>query len=179
MEIMSYVVQGGLTHQDSMGSKETLYTGSVQYMSAGTGVRHSEFNISGKDSLRILQLWINPNQKGLKPNYGSRLYQPEDRLNKLLHVVSGDDKAFPETIVINQDANIFVSQIELTQTVSYEVKAGRQVYLVCIEGDLGISGQVSLTERDAVEISGPSELVFSNEKPQGKLAHFLMIEMAA
>ena len=62
---------------------------------------------------------------------------------------------------------------------SYKLKAGRQAYLVCIEGDLGISGQVSLTERDAIEISGPSELVFTNEKAHGKLAHFLMVEMAA
>ena len=92
MEIISYAVQGGLTHQDSMGSKETLYRGSVQYMSAGTGVRHSEFNLSGTESLRLLQLWITPNQKGLKPNYGSRAYQPQDRLNKLLHLVSGDNK---------------------------------------------------------------------------------------
>jgi len=95
MEIISYAVQGGLTHQDSMGSKETLYRGSVQYMSAGTGVRHSEFNLSGTDSLRLLQLWITPNQKGLKPNYGSRAYQPQDRLNKLLHLVSGDNKVLP------------------------------------------------------------------------------------
>ena len=62
---------------------------------------------------------------------------------------------------------------------TYELKAGRQVYLVCAEGDLGISGQVSLKERDAIEITGPSELVFTNEKVHGKLAHFLMVEMAA
>jgi len=178
MEIISYVVQGGLTHKDSMGTQETLGRGSVQYMSAGTGVRHSEFNASDSETLRFLQLWISPNQRGLKPNYGSKSFKPEDRLNRVLHLVSGNHEKHPDTIAIYQDANIFVSEIEEGKTVTFNLEEGRQAYLVCVEGDLDINGKAQLAAKDAVEITGPSELVFTNlNRQSGVKAHFLMVEM--
>jgi redox-sensitive bicupin YhaK (pirin superfamily) len=88
MEIVSYIVDGELSHQDSNGNSETLGRGSIQYMSAGTGIYHSEMNKHENKPVRFIQIWIQPDRKGYKPNYGSKTYLPEERHNKLLHVIS-------------------------------------------------------------------------------------------
>jgi redox-sensitive bicupin YhaK (pirin superfamily) len=100
MEIVSYVVNGELTHKDSTGNTcqfrllihsghmESLNSGSVQYMSAGTGIMHSEMNNHESKSVRFIQIWIKPDQRGYAPNYGSKTYDPEDRHNKLLQLIS-------------------------------------------------------------------------------------------
>ncbi|GJP43336.1 hypothetical protein CLOM_g2812 [Closterium sp. NIES-68] len=116
MEIITYVVDGQLSHKDSMGTEETLGRGCVQYMSAGTGVTHSEMNHSNHLQ-RFLQIWVKPNARGLKPNYGSRTFSKSDRHNKLQQVVTsyahyGSDKdAGSGLIPVNQDVNIFVSEM--------------------------------------------------------------------
>ena len=88
MEIVSYVVDGELTHQDSKGNKETLGRGSTQYMSAGTGIYHSEMNNNPSKPVRFIQLWVVPDKRGYQPRYGSRTYDPEERHNKLLQIIS-------------------------------------------------------------------------------------------
>ena len=102
MEIISYVVKGELTHGDSMENTSKLYRGHVQYMSAGTGVTHSEYN-HGKPTLRILQIWILPDKKGYRPNYGEHPFKWPERKNQWLHIFSGKDGAAP--IKINQNFN--------------------------------------------------------------------------
>jgi redox-sensitive bicupin YhaK (pirin superfamily) len=131
MEIISYVLNGEITHQDSMGNKRTLGRGDVQYMSAGTGVLHSEYNISDKE-LRFFQIWIIPDKLGLKPNYGDMKFEPEDRENKLLHLVSihgGDGK-----INLNQNVDIFVTEINKNMSIDLELGGYHGFYIINMEG---------------------------------------------
>ncbi len=138
MEIISYVIDGELTHQDSMGNKRTLKRGNVQYMSAGTGVYHSEHNL-GDETVRGLQIWIYPYSKGLKPNYGDKAFTFEQRHNKLFNIVSGENGN--AAIKIYQDAEIYVG--EYTEDIKEEVALGGfdYVYFIQIEGETLINGQ--------------------------------------
>lgn len=168
MEIISYVVDGELTHEDSMGNRRMLKRGHVQYMSAGTGIRHSEHNL-GASTLRFLQLWIYPDEKGLPSNYGDHLFDWDKRKNTLLHMVGPEGSGAP--ISLHQDASVYASYLEPGRTVRFSVQPGRQVYLVNIEGYLQVSGEV-LEARDAMEII-EEDLVFSTTEG----AHFLFVEM--
>ena len=109
MEIISYVIDGELTHGDSMGNKRTLSRGQVQYLSAGTGITHSEYNYSDVTA-RFLQIWILPDQRGYRPNYGDYKFNWDDRKNKWLHIVSGQTGNAP--VKINQDVNFHVLELD-------------------------------------------------------------------
>ncbi len=115
MEIVSYAVNGNLTHADSMGNENTITRGHVQYMSAGTGVYHSEMN-HGDETLRLLQIWILPDQAGYTPNYGDYRFNYEDRHNQWLHMVSSHEGDAP--IKINQDVNFYSLELEKEKEVS-------------------------------------------------------------
>lgn len=138
MEIISYVIEGELTHQDSMGNKRTLKRGNVQYMSAGTGVYHSEHNL-GDETVRGLQIWIYPYQKGLTPKYGDKLFTYDQRHNKLFNIVSGENGK--GEIKIYQDAEIYIG--EYTEETKEEIKLNDfdYVYFIQIEGETLINGQ--------------------------------------
>lgn len=168
MEIITYVIDGELTHEDSMNNKNTINRGHVQYMSAGTGVTHSEFNF-GKDILRLLQIWIYPDKQGYKPNYGDYKFNWEDRQNKWLHMVS--DKDGGAQIKINQDINIYSLELEKGREISFIVNENRQAYLVQIEGTSKINN-IELKDRDGLEIVEEDILIKAKET-----SHFLIIEM--
>lgn len=168
MEIISYVVNGELTHKDSMGNKSTITRGHVQYMSAGTGIYHSEKNF-GDETLRLLQIWILPDQAGHIPNYGDYRFTMEDRHNKWHHMVSGKEGNAP--IKINQDANLYSLELEKGNEVSFPVAEGRQAYLVQIEGTSSIN-DITLDMRDAMEIVEEDIHMKANET-----SHFLVVEM--
>lgn len=148
MEIISYVVDGVLTHKDSMGNKRDLVRGQVQYMSAGTGVTHSEYNLTEKP-LRFLQIWIIPNKKGYTPNYGDYRFEWEEREGKWLQIVSGLQGNAP--IQIHQDMNISVVSLKANENIDYHIDSNRQVYLVQIEGCGMINGE-TINEKDGAEI---------------------------
>jgi len=169
MEIISYVVEGELTHGDSMGHKSTLIRGQAQYMSAGTGVRHSEYNL-GSETLRFLQIWIYPDKKGYTPNYGEYRFNWEDRQNQWLHLVSGITGEAP--IKIHQDANLYALELEAGQAISFSVETGRQAYLVQIEGASMIN-ELELAARDALEIVAEQVDITALTT-----SHLLVIEMA-
>lgn len=168
MEIISYVVDGELTHGDSMGNKSTLKRGHVQYMSAGTGVYHSEHNF-GESVLRFFQIWILPDKNGYKPNYGDYRFDWNERNNKWLNIVSNKNSSAP--IKINQDVNIFVLQLDENNEIDFVVKEKRQAYLVQLEGKSDING-IALDERDAMEIV--EENIYIKAET---LSHFLVVEM--
>lgn len=168
MEIISYVVKGQLTHGDNMGNQRTLSRGDVQYMSAGTGVIHSEHN-RGNDELRFLQLWIMPEAKSLKPAYGDYRFEDNQRFNKWLTIVSSKKGNAP--ITINQDVVISVAETEANKTLYYPLKQNRQAYLVLIEGKAVINHK-SLNERDALEAI-EEDLHIQSLSP----AHYLIVEM--
>ena len=168
MEIVSYAVDGNLTHGDSMGNQNTITRGHVQYMSAGTGVYHSEMN-DGDETLRLLQLWILPDQTGYTPNYGDYRFNYEDRHNQWLHMVSSNEGEAP--IKINQDANIYSLELDKDKEISFPIKEGRQAYLVQIEGKSTIN-DITLDMRDAMEIVEEDIQIKANET-----SHFLVVEM--
>lgn len=168
MEIVSYSVDGNLTHKDSMGNGNTITRGHVQYMSAGTGVYHSEMN-HGDETLRLLQIWILPDQAGYTPNYGDYRFNYEDRHNQWLHMVSSTEGNAP--IKINQDANIYSLELDKDKKIIFPVKEGRQAYLVQIEGKSTIN-DITLDMRDGMEIVEEDIQIKANEA-----SHFLVVEM--
>ena len=169
MEIISYIIDGEITHKDSMGNSETLKRGEVQYLSAGDGIYHSEHNLHKSDDLRLLQIWIIPPKAGLPRLYGSHKYKFEQRDNKLLNIVSSQNGN--SNIKIYQDINIFVSEFD--KPFEYKIQNDRQVYFVQIEGTSEVNGTI-LEYGDAMEIVDEEKLTIN---PQTK-SHILFIEMA-
>lgn len=168
MEIVSYIVDGKLTHTDSMGNEHTLTRGHVQYMSAGTGVYHSEMNF-GDETLRFLQMWIIPDKNGYTPNYGDFRYEWDDRNNKWLHIVSsyeGDAE-----VKLHQDFNIYVVEIDEGNEVEFNVEEGRQAYIVQIEGKSDINGE-EMNMRDGMEVVEEEIKIKAKEK-----SHVILLEM--
>lgn len=168
MEIISYVIDGELTHGDSMGNKRTLSRGQVQYLSAGTGITHSEYNYSDVTA-RFLQIWILPDQRGYKPNYGDYKFNWDDRKNKWLHIVSGQTGNAP--VKINQDVNFHVLELDKGQEITFPVAEGRQAYLIQIEGTSQVNN-IELQMRDAMEITEEDIRIAAAET-----SHFIVIEM--
>ncbi len=149
MEIISYVISGELTHGDNMGNKRTLGRGDVQYMSAGTGITHSEMNNAG-GPLRFLQIWIIPDGQGYRPRYGDKRLPWDERIGKWLHIVSPETGTAP--IKIHQDADIYVTELAGGRELSLPLEKNRQAYIVVIEGAAEING-AEISERDAAEIT--------------------------
>jgi hypothetical protein len=170
MEIISYCVQGQLSHSDDSGNEQTLERGDVQYLCAGSGIVHSEMNGSNLKDLRFIQIWIMPNQNELKPGYSLKRFPKELRQNALLKVVSGN--GIDGTICINQDTDILVSEIEEGKSVNHSLPRNRQIYLLCIEGLIKINGVV-LEQHEALEISNQADLSINAIES----SHILMVEM--
>jgi redox-sensitive bicupin YhaK (pirin superfamily) len=172
MEIISYVVDGELTHGDSMDNNRILKRGQVQYMSAGTGVRHSEHNLNKKEALRFLQIWIYPDKDGYAPNYGDHLFEITDRLDKWLHIATKEGNINSDApIKIHQDVNLYATIISENNTMEFEVAIGRQAYLVFIEGNADING-INFEPRDGGEITEETIIIKSKAT-----SHLIIIEM--
>jgi redox-sensitive bicupin YhaK (pirin superfamily) len=172
MEIISYVIDGELTHGDSMGNKETLTRGQVQYMSAGTGVWHSEHNL-GEGMLRFLQIWILPDGQGYDPDYGDYRFKWEDRDGRWLPIATWtENKQSEAPIRIHQDVNVYASALKGGESLDFSVAEGRQAYMILIEGGAGING-VKLDARDAAEITEEDVTVHASVD-----SHLLVIEMS-
>ena len=178
MEIITYIVQGELTHKDSMGTEESLGRGAIQFMTAGRGVTHSEHN-HGDVPLRFIQTWIQPRASGLKPNYGSCSGKMEK--NVLKHLVSSaQDDSVETPVKINQEVNAFASELDLGEKTSFEMTPSQQAYLLCIEGDVKVNGK-QLHKYDACEITDGGhvevEATGVEETEHGNVAHFLAFVM--
>ena len=137
-------------------------------MSAGTGVYHSEENM-GNETSRLLQIWILPDKKGYKPAYGDYRFKEDERKNKWLNIVSSQDKN--AKVKINQDANIYVIELDKGKEETFNVDKGRQAYLVQIEGEANIN-EITLNERDALEIIEENINIKANKK-----SHIMIIEL--
>lgn len=183
MEIITYVIDGELTHGDSMSNTSTLKRGEVQYMSAGTGVFHSEKN-EGGDPLRLLQIWILPDKAGYEPRYGEYRFPWEDRLDRWLPLVCGEAAANENggaPIRIHQDMNLYAASLSPGSTLEFGVITGRQAYLVLAEGGAVLTQPYSpenetpaeLSERGGAEITpGLLRVTASDEG-----AHVLLFDM--
>jgi redox-sensitive bicupin YhaK (pirin superfamily) len=171
MEIISYVVEGSLSHKDSMGNEHTIDRGHVQYMSAGTGVFHSEHNWSTKP-MRLIQMWILPNKKGLTPSYGDYRFEFDDRISTWMPIATSTDNAKSSApIKIHADVNVYASFIAAGESIDFKVGPGRQAYLVQLEGKSTVNN-VELSERDALEIIEEDISITASTE-----SHFYIIEM--
>ncbi|MGB6018819.1 MAG: pirin family protein [Sulfurimonadaceae bacterium] len=168
MEIISYVIRGELTHKDSMGNRESLGRGAVQYMSAGTGVAHSEMN-DGEQEVRLIQTWILPKEKGLTPQYGSKEFAFSERHNRWLHLVGPEWS--DASITIYQDANMFVSEIDAGVTLTFALQSDRQLYVKVMEGQGTINGAL-FAAGDAAEVEDESLNIEATSD-----LHILLVEM--
>ncbi|MBA3661103.1 MAG: pirin family protein [Gammaproteobacteria bacterium] len=147
MEIISYVIEGALEHQDSMGTGSVIKPGEIQRMSAGTGVEHSEFNHSKSNALHFLQIWIIPEKQGLKPSY-EQITIPKEN-NKLILI--GSRHAQNGSMTINQDIALYVAYLSPPHRIDYEIKKKRGVWIQLVKGDLILNGQ-SLSAGDGATV---------------------------
>ena len=149
MEIISYVLSGAIEHQDSMGNGRVIKAGEFQYMAAGTGVQHSEFNPSKTEALRLLQIWIQPDEMGVKPRYAEKNFAaaPMGKLN-LVASKSGRDGS----IAIHQDANLSFAKLDNGQQVEYPLAPKRYAWVHVAEGEVSVNG-TKLSGGDAVGVS--------------------------
>lgn len=183
MEIITYIVEGSLTHKDSMCTKETLKRGSIQFMTAGRGIRHSEFNLSEKP-LRFIQTWITPRKSGLKQNYGSCSGSLEGRKNQLQHLVSNaQDNSLSTPVEIEQDCDAYVTELDLGKEVSMDLQKDRMAYLLCVEGQVKVNGK-QLQRHDAAEIKPTTiggklniKCTGTEKTETGEVAHVLLFTM--
>ena len=161
MEIITYMLSGSLQHKDSMGNGRVIRAGELQYMAAGTGVQHSEFNPARDEASHLLQIWIQPDHRGAKPNYADRSLAdaPSGRLS-LLTSKDGRD----HSIAINQDADLWLARLESGEQAAHELAAGRYAWVHVAEGEIDLNGTV-LEAGDAAAISEKSALKLSGRKP--------------
>lgn len=139
MEIVTYVLEGALEHRDSMGNGEVLRNGEFQRMSAGTGIKHSEFNPSDREPVHLYQIWLLPEQKGIEPSYEQKRFAESERLNRLRVVASRDGA--DGSLRIHQDARIYLSTIEDGLQVEHDLAAGRYAWLQVLRGQVELNGQ--------------------------------------
>ena len=153
MEIISYVLDGALEHKDSMGTGSVLHYGDVQRMSAGNGVRHSEFNHSESEGLHFLQIWIQPNVTGIPPSYEEKHFEPSAKQGQLRLVASSDGRE--GSVLIHQDAALYASIPQPGQRLEHPLAAGRLAYVHVIRGKLVVNG-TALMAGDALKLSQES-----------------------
>jgi redox-sensitive bicupin YhaK (pirin superfamily) len=172
MEILTYVVNGELTHRDSMGRGATLKRHDVQRMSAGTGIMHSETNQS-KAPVHLLQIWILPWAEGLKSTYEDRTFSAEEKTNQLRLIASDDGR--DGSTKINQDASVYASLLDGGKSVDLALKPDRHAWVQLISGELDVNGS-TLMKGDGAAISGETALQIANKGSDG--AEFLVFDLA-
>jgi len=155
MEIITYVLEGMLEHKDSMGTGSIIRPGDVQRMSAGTGVTHSEFNASQRESVHLLQIWILPERRGLSPGYEQKNFSREDLRGKLKLIASPEGKE--GSVIVHQDALLYGSTLEAGEEVAYAIAPGRGIWLQVARGALSLNGH-ALKEGDGAAVSDEQDL---------------------
>lgn len=174
MEIITYVLSGTLAHKDSLGNGSLLKAGEVQRMTAGTGIRHSEFNPSVIEAVHFLQIWLLPERTGLSPSYQQQAFNPQERMGQWQLFVSPDGRA--GSVTVHQDACLWAAQLTTEQSLAFEPLPGRACWLHVTQGVLQVNGQILeagdglaiADERLALEgVSRDSEvLLFDLRKPE-------------
>jgi quercetin 2,3-dioxygenase len=162
MEIISYVLEGALEHQDSMGNRSVIRPGDVQRMTAGTGVTHSEFNHSDRDSVHFLQIWILPEKRNLEPGYEQKAYSEADKRGKLRLVASPDGR--DGSVTVHQNVNLYATILGEGEQVSLPVKGDRYGWVQVARGQILVNGQLlaagdaaALTQEDILDLTGKED----------------------
>ncbi len=170
MEIISYVLEGELAHKDSMGNGSTLRPGDVQRMSAGSGVRHSEFNPSQGSGTHFLQIWIQPNVRNIVPSYEEKKFSPAEKRGRLRLIVSPD--AAQGSVLIHQDARMYAGLFDGDERAALEVARGRKIYVHVARGTL-VANDTALSAGDALAITETTALRIE----QGRGAEVLVFDL--
>jgi quercetin 2,3-dioxygenase len=162
MEIVTYVLDGEISHKDSTGGRGVIHAGEVQRMTAGTGVAHSEFNASETLPLRLLQMWVLPGRSGLTPSYEQKQFTTAQRTGVLLPIASGQD--MPGAVKVHQDVTFYVARLQNGDQVSHDLKPGRRAFFYVIDGEVALNGeklsagdQARVTDLTKLEIAGTME----------------------
>lgn len=162
MEIVTYVLEGALEHRDSLGTGSVLNPGEFQHMSAGTGIRHSEFNPSSTEPVHLYQIWLLPNRKGITPSYEQKAFSEAERRGRLRLVASPDSQ--DGSLLIHQDARVYLSALDAGQEVTHELQPGRHTWLQVLRGSVDLNGQW-LETSDGAAVSGETRLVIGASQP--------------
>ena len=169
MEIVTYVLEGALEHRDSLGSGGVLRPGELQHMSAGTGIRHSEFNPSASEPVHLYQIWLLPDRRGLAPSYDQRTFDEKERRGRFQVVASADGR--DGSLLIHQDAEILLATLKEGEEVRHPIAPGRHAWLQVLRGAVTVNGQpasagdgVALSEESSVAVQAgqPSEVMLFN-----------------
>jgi len=161
MEIITYVLEGALEHKDSIGNGSIIRPGNVQRMSAGTGVRHSEFNPSRDKGVHLLQIWIEPKITGVKPSYEEKQFGTAEKKGQLRLIASPDGRE--GSVTIHQDAYVYASMLDGKDAVLHRLAPGRRAYVHVARGAVAVNG-VELKDGDGAKIAGEDELKFSGAR---------------
>jgi quercetin 2,3-dioxygenase len=170
MEIISYVLAGELAHRDSMGNGSTIRPGDVQRMSAGRGVRHSEFNPSPASLVHFLQIWIQPNAEGIEPSYEEKRFAPDEKRGRLRLIASPDQQ--DGSVLIHQDARVYAGLLDGTESASLKVAPGRLIYIHVARGAVQ-ANDVALEAGDALKLSDTEQL----QRKDGRDAEVLVFDL--
>jgi redox-sensitive bicupin YhaK (pirin superfamily) len=159
MEIITYVLEGALEHKDSMGNGSIIRPGNVQRMSAGTGVQHSEFNPSREELVHLLQIWIEPSVRGVKPGYEEKEFRVQDKKGKLRLIASPDGRE--GSVTIHQDAFVYAGILDAGDSVRQPLTQGRRAYVHVARGAVTVNGE-KLKAGDGAKITGAAEVALSD-----------------
>jgi len=173
MEIITYIIEGELSHRDSTGTEATIRQNDVQRMSAGTGVTHSEYNNSA-NPVHLLQIWIMPEADGLQPSYEDRTFPREEKQDRLRLIASRDGR--DGSTRINQDASVYASLLDSGKTLDLDLKAGRHAWVQLVSGELEVNG-TRMVKGDGAAISDESKLALASVGGNGA-AEFLLFDLA-
>lgn len=171
MEIITYILEGGLKHADSMGNGSVIRPGDVQRMTAGTGVRHSEQNASDQERVHLLQIWILPNAENLEPGYEQKAFSEEKRRGQLRLIASNDGR--DDSVKLNQDVSLFASILAAREEVSREMDSTRYAWLQVARGSVDVNGEMA-NQGDGVIVVAESNLKIRAQEP----AEVLLFDLA-
>jgi redox-sensitive bicupin YhaK (pirin superfamily) len=171
MEIITVVIEGALEHRDSSGGHGVIRPGEVQKMSAGTGVTHSEMNPSTDEPVHLLQIWIQPERRGIEPYYEQKAFPEEERRGRLRLIASREPR--DGAVTIHQDAEVFSAVLAAGEEVTHEIRAGRSAWVQVVKGSLKIN-DTELSAGDGAAVTGEERLTLSANEP----SEFLLFDLA-
>jgi redox-sensitive bicupin YhaK (pirin superfamily) len=158
MEIISYVLEGGLAHKDSIGTGSVIRPGDVQRRSAGTGIAHSEFNASKNDPVHFLQIWVLPDERGLKPSYEQKSFPADERKGRLQRVGARDGR--DGAVTIHQDLDLFVANLDKGDAVSHRLAPRRKAWVQVTRGEVSVNGTV-VGQGDGAALTDEAEVAIA------------------
>lgn len=176
MEIISYVIDGALEHQDSMGNGSIIRPGDVQRMSAGTGISHSEYNASKENPVHFLQIWVLPEKQGIEPGYEQTYVGPEETQGKLRLVGSPDGRE--GSVTIHQDVNLYAARLNTNEHIDYTAQANRAVWIQVVRGGIALNDHF-LSAGDGAAVTASEALVIKGRSEDTEILLFDMADQSS